>query len=70
MAPFLPSATDAWASIAYIEQKITLGSVVRGMHHHTAGGMVIVVLLHMGQTMLYGAYKAPREANWIAGRNG
>jgi ubiquinol-cytochrome c reductase cytochrome b subunit len=61
------SATDAWASVVYIEQKVTMGGLVRGMHHYAAGGMVIVVGLHMAQVVLFGAYKAPREANWIAG---
>jgi ubiquinol-cytochrome c reductase cytochrome b subunit len=64
---YSPSATDAWASVAYIESKVTMGSMVRGIHHYAAGGMVIVVVLHMMQVVLFGAYKAPREANWIAG---
>jgi ubiquinol-cytochrome c reductase cytochrome b subunit len=61
------SATDAWASIAYLEREITMGALVRGIHHHGASAMVIVVGLHMLQVVIYGAYKAPREANWLAG---
>ena len=61
------SATDAWASVAYIEHSVSMGSVVRGIHHHAAGGMVIVVGIHLIQVVLYGAYQAPREANWFAG---
>ncbi len=61
------SATDAWASVAYIERAVSMGGVVRGIHHHAAGGMVIIVGLHLIQVVLYGAYRRPREANWLAG---
>ncbi len=64
---YSPSSTDAWASVAYLEREITMGAVVRGLHHHSAGGMVVLVVLHMLQVVWYGAYKAPREANWLAG---
>ena len=64
---YSPSATDAWASVAYIEREVALGSVIRGLHHHTAGAMVVMAVLHMLQVVLYGAYKAPREANWLTG---
>lgn len=66
-AYYSPSATDAWASIVYLEDRITMGAVVRGIHHHAASAMVAVVMLHMLQVVIYGAYKAPREANWLAG---
>ncbi|MEO1335819.1 MAG: cytochrome b N-terminal domain-containing protein, partial [Myxococcota bacterium] len=64
---YSPSATDAWASVAYIEREVALGSVVRGLHHHAAGAMVVMAVLHMIQVALYGAYKAPKEANWLTG---
>jgi ubiquinol-cytochrome c reductase cytochrome b subunit len=66
-AYYSPSASDAWASVAYLEREITMGAFVRGLHHHAAGGMVVVVVLHLLQVVLYGAYKAPREANWLSG---
>jgi len=64
---YSPSSTDAWASVAYIETEVTLGWFVRGLHSHGASAMVIVAGLHMLQTALYGAYKKPREVNWILG---
>ncbi len=64
---YSPSATDAWASVAFIERAIPMGALVRGIHHHAAGGMVVMAILHMLQVALYGAYKAPREGNWISG---
>jgi len=64
---YSPSATDAWASVAYIQDQMTLGWFVRGLHAHGASAMVIVAGLHLMQTALYGAYKAPRELNWWIG---
>ena len=65
---YSPSATDAWASVAYIQDQVTLGWFVRGLHHHGASAMVIVAGLHLLQTAVYGAYKKPREVNWLARR--
>ena len=64
---YSPSATDAWASVAYIQDQVTGGWFVRGLHSHGASAMVIVCGVHMLQTALYGAYRAPRELNWIVG---
>ena len=64
---YSPSARDAWASVAYIQDTVSLGWFVRGLHSHGASAMVIVAGLHLLQTALYGAYKKPRELNWIIG---
>ena len=41
---YSPSATDAWASVAYVEDRVTLGWLVRGLHHHGASAMVIAAI--------------------------
>lgn len=64
---YSPSATDAWASTAYINDHVTAGWFLRGLHHHGSSAMVIVTLLHFLQVTLAGAYKAPRELNWLTG---
>lgn len=64
---YSPSATDAWASVAYIQDTVTFGWFIRGLHSHGASAMVILAGLHLLQTGLYGAYKKPRELNWIVG---
>lgn len=64
---YSPSSTDAWASVAYIQDQVTAGWFIRGLHHHGASAMVVVAGLHMLQTAIYGAYKKPRELNWIVG---
>lgn len=64
---YSPSSTDAWASVAYIQDTATGGWLIRGLHHHGASAMVIVAGLHMLQVAVWGAYKKPRELNWITG---
>jgi ubiquinol-cytochrome c reductase cytochrome b subunit len=64
---YSPSATDAWASVAYIEDEVTAGWLIRGLHHHGASAIVIAAGLHLLQTAVYGAYKKPREVNWLIG---
>ena len=64
---YSPSSSDAWASVAYIQDQVTAGWFIRGLHHHGASAMVVVAGLHMLQTAIYGAYKKPRELNWIVG---
>jgi ubiquinol-cytochrome c reductase cytochrome b subunit len=64
---YAPSSTDAWASVANIQDGVTMGWLVRGLHHHGASAMVIVAGLHLLQTAVWGAYKRPREMNWIVG---
>lgn len=64
---YSPSATDAWASVAYIQDSVTMGWFIRGLHSYGASAMVIVAGLHLLQTAVYGAYKKPREINWLVG---
>ncbi len=64
---YSPSATDAWASTAYLNDRVTAGWFLRGLHHHGSSAMVIVTLLHFGQVTLAGAYRKPRELNWLTG---
>ncbi len=64
---YSPSTSAAWASVAYIEDQVALGWFVRGLHHHGASALVILAGLHMLQTAVWGAYKKPRELNWIIG---
>lgn len=64
---YSPSATDAWASVAYINDQVTGGWLIRGLHHHGASAIVIAAGLHLLQTAVWGAYKKPREINWLIG---
>jgi len=62
-----PSPTHAYESIRYVTNDAFLGQFVRGMHKWGSSVMVILVFLHMGRTFFFGAYKYPRELNWVIG---
>jgi quinol---cytochrome c reductase cytochrome b subunit, bacillus type len=64
---YKPTATEAYSSIQHIDDDIFLGQFVRGMHKWGASVMVVLIFLHMGRTFFFGAYKYPRELNWIIG---
>ena len=64
---YAPTPGDAYDSLRYIVTELTGGSLIRGLHHWGASLMIIVVVLHMTQVFLWGAYKKPREATWILG---
>jgi quinol-cytochrome oxidoreductase complex cytochrome b subunit len=64
---YKPHPETAYESIQYITEDLTLGWLVRGMHRWGASVFIILLFLHMGRVFLYGAYKYPRELNWIVG---
>src|SRR5262245_26004306 len=64
---YSPSSSDAWASVAYIQDQVAVGRIVRGLPSYGAAAMVIISGLHLLQTAIFGAYKKPREVNWIVG---
>lgn len=64
---YSPSTQTAWESVYYIQNEMTMGDVVRGMHHFAAQAMVVLLALHLLQVIVDGAYKAPREVNFWLG---
>jgi quinol-cytochrome oxidoreductase complex cytochrome b subunit len=64
---YKPDPNSAYASIQNITQDVTLGWLVRGMHKWGASVFIILLFFHMARTFLFGAYKYPRELNWIIG---
>src|SRR5437667_10704922 len=64
---YAPTPGDAYNSLRYIVTELTGGRLIRGLHHWGASMMIVVVVMHMLQVFLYGAYKRPREATWMAG---
>ncbi len=60
-------AGGAYESIRYITNDVFLGAFVRGMHKWGATVMVVLIFLHMARTFFFGAYKYPRELNWVIG---
>jgi len=64
---YSPSATDAWASTAYIQDQVTMGWFVRGLHYHGTSVFIVVIGLWLVQMVLHRVYQAPREVTWWAG---
>jgi menaquinol-cytochrome c reductase cytochrome b subunit len=62
-----PDPSRAYESAARITNEVFLGEFVRGMHKWGATVMIILIFLHMGRTFVFGAYKYPRELNWVIG---
>ena len=54
-------------SVRHINDEVFLGQFVRGMHKWGSTVMVILICLHMARTFFFGAYKYPRELNWVIG---
>src|SRR5271170_954911 len=64
---YVPSAGEAWSSLQVLNHGISLGWFIRGLHGWGSNFMVAIVLIHMVQVFLFGAYKFPRELTWMVG---
>ena len=64
---YVPSAGEAWSSLQALNHDISLGWFIRALHGWGSNFMVAIVLIHMMQVFLFGAYKFPRELTWIVG---
>jgi menaquinol-cytochrome c reductase cytochrome b subunit len=64
---YKPDPDKAYESIEHITSDVTLGWLVRGMHRWGASVFIILMFFHMARVFLFGAYKYPRELNWIVG---
>jgi quinol-cytochrome oxidoreductase complex cytochrome b subunit len=64
---YRPSPEEAYPSIQYIVSDVPMGWLVRGLHVWSANLIVVAVLAHMARVFFAGAYKPPRETNWVVG---
>ena len=64
---YVPSTTQAYDRMLDLRGTVAFGMILRNMHRWSAHGMVAVVFLHLCRVFLTGAYKKPREFNWVIG---
>jgi len=64
---YSPSSQTAWESVYFIQNEMTAGWLLRGIHHFTASVMNVLLVLHLMQVVIDGAYRAPREINFWFG---
>jgi quinol-cytochrome oxidoreductase complex cytochrome b subunit len=64
---YVPSPEHAYRSVYYITHEVPMGRIVRSVHHWSANLMIATILLHTIRVYIHGAYKKPRELNWITG---
>jgi quinol-cytochrome oxidoreductase complex cytochrome b subunit/mono/diheme cytochrome c family protein len=67
MASYSPSSSTAWGSVFYINEVMSGGWFLRGIHHFGSQAMIVLLALHLLQVLVAGAYRAPREVNWWFG---
>lgn len=64
---YVPTADQAYESLQYLNYEQPWGWFLRALHNASAGGMVLMVAIHMTQVFLHGAFKYPRELTWVLG---
>ena len=64
---YLPSPLSAYGDIQYLQTDVAFGQFIRNVHRWSAHLMVLAVAAHMARVFYRGAYKAPREFNWVIG---
>jgi quinol-cytochrome oxidoreductase complex cytochrome b subunit len=64
---YTPTAEVAYRDMEALSTNVAFGSLVRNMHRWGAHLMVLSVFLHMSRVFYHGAYKPPREFNWVVG---
>ena len=64
---YVPSADQAWTSLQVLNHQQSFGWFIRALHGWGSNFMVALVLMHMVQVFLFGAYKFPRELTWMVG---
>jgi len=64
---YKPTPEEAYASIQFIETQVRFGASIRAIHHWSANAMVVMVVAHLLRVFITGAFKPPRELNWISG---
>ncbi|PSL50511.1 menaquinol-cytochrome c reductase cytochrome b subunit [Salsuginibacillus halophilus] len=64
---YVPDIINAYESVYYLQSEVAFGAIVRAMHHWGASVVIVMMFLHTLRVFFTGAYKKPRELNWVVG---
>ncbi len=64
---YTPSPDVAWESVQFVEQKVSFGRIIHGLHHWGSSAFVVIICIHMLRVFSYGAYKGIRKWTWLVG---
>jgi ubiquinol-cytochrome c reductase cytochrome b subunit len=64
---YVPTLSEGYNSLNYLRTEVPFGWLIHGLHYWGANAMVVLVMLHMSQVFIWGAYKRPHELQWITG---
>jgi ubiquinol-cytochrome c reductase cytochrome b subunit len=64
---YAPSVESAWPCVKFIQEEVSLGAFIRALHHWGSSAMIGLLLVHLLQVFVWGAYKKPREFTWMVG---
>ncbi len=64
---YAPSTATAYESTKYLIEKVPAGHLVLSLHYWGASAMIAFMAMHLLQGLLWGAYKKPRELQWVVG---
>lgn len=64
---YTPDIVNAYQSVHFLQNEVAFGYIVRGMHHWGASVVIVMLFLHTLRVFFTGAYKKPREMNWVVG---
>ncbi|MBI3683583.1 MAG: cytochrome b N-terminal domain-containing protein [Acidobacteria bacterium] len=64
---YRPAAPQAYWDMKELEFVVSSGAFLRNLHRWSAHAMVLLVFLHMARVFFAGAYRPPREFNWVVG---
>jgi quinol-cytochrome oxidoreductase complex cytochrome b subunit len=64
---YRPTVGEAFASVQFLSNHVAFGWLIRSIHRWASSLMMVATLLHILRVVLYGAYRPPRELNWVVG---
>ncbi len=64
---YVPSEAEAYQSILRLTREVRFGGFIRSFHKWSAHLLIVFIILHTLRVVLHGAYRPPRELNWVGG---